>query len=58
MSHDNATSWIYRHPFWVIVILLAILDGAVLFALTLAMPQTLRVSFLDVGQGDAILGLR
>ena len=54
MSRDYATSWIYRHPFWVIVILLAILDGALLFALALAMPQTLRVSFLDVGQGDAV----
>ncbi len=47
--------WAKRHIFLVLVVLLVLVDIVIVVVSTRAHPATLRVSFLDVGQGDAVL---
>lgn len=55
MNSREIFSWMRRHPFLIIVGLFVLID-VFLVVLTLASaPKELRVTFFDVGQGDAVL---
>ena len=54
MNRKELLSWVQKHPLTIIVAMLFLID-ACLLVVTLSHHDTLRVSFLDVGQGDAVL---
>lgn len=47
--------WLRRHPFLLIIIGLMFVDAMILFVTFASASNVLRVTFLDVGQGDAVL---
>jgi competence protein ComEC len=55
MSFDEHAGWFWKRPLLVVVLLLCIVDLVLLVALFRHERGVLTVSFLDVGQGDAVL---
>lgn len=55
MERESFFFWMRRHPFLVIISLLVLIDGVLVCDFLSHAHPTLRVSFLDVGQGDAVL---
>lgn len=54
MNRDEVTLWLRKHPYTSIIGILFLIDLA-LFAITQSSTHAdLRISFLDVGQGDAV----
>src|SRR3989338_216091 len=55
MAQGSFLFWVRRHPFLLIILLLVLLDIVLICGLFVREHPVLRVSFLDVGQGDAVL---
>lgn len=55
MAHESFLLWVRRHPFLLTIALLVFLDSVLICNLLVREHPVLRVSFLDVGQGDAVL---
>src|SRR3989344_2512385 len=55
MNKDDATFWLKRHPLLVVSATFFVADVILLFVVLSAHHTMRRVSFLDVGQGDAVL---
>lgn len=55
MKRETLVTWLRAHPFLVIVGCCVAIDFLLLFTFFTQESGTLHVSFLDVGQGDAIL---
>lgn len=55
MDRYEFFQWIRQHPLFLIVMMLTLANMAILFVLLQSTSPVLRVTFFDVGQGDAIL---
>jgi competence protein ComEC len=55
MNHKEIVRWIGGHPFMSVVCVLICADIAIAFLVFSSHSTTLHVSFLNVGQGDAVL---
>jgi competence protein ComEC len=54
MNHKEFFRWLFTHPLSVLASVLLVCDIAIVVATLGAHRSTLRVSFLNVGQGDAV----
>lgn len=54
MKHKEFFRWLSMHPLFVLASIILVVDTIILVVMLGAHQGTLRVSFLDVGQGDAV----